>query len=218
MRTAILILAMVFFGIIGCGDSKSPDQTPAEKDLNSKTKLAEVIPNHPQEIIVGKKLVVKPLGPCAQMADVATVPLMLCLSGALERPQGTHFWNNTKLQPEDIAYLDPEGMVHCPGNPNAGRQTFLGIPIFHIPILGGWRDYVVLEPATPPDGGWHVGWSSGGAVGVSRIRLQGRVRMLLGPGEVSFFGVTAEGDQVPLQQIDTGRIGDGGQYKNEPLL
>ena len=160
------------------------------------------------------KIIVKPLGRLACLCDQFLEPVMRLLSGAPnEAPQQTHRWNNHHLRTEDVAHLRREMMVHHDGIP--GEISVY--PLFHIPVLGGWRNYVVLAPFKEQKE-WHVGWVAGRFAGVSRISLRGQVRMLIGPGPVSFFGVNAEGDQVQIRQIGTGRIGEGGPFINEPLL
>ena len=162
------------------------------------------------------------------VADIALSPFMYALSGvwlsgtweaAKEKPQRTHRWNNTGLSSDDVVDLDRGKMVHCEGIPNAMRRIN---PIFHLPILGGWRDYVVLEPEYGWNRQlkWHVGWiAEDGVSGVSRIPIVGPVRMTRGPGAVSFFGVlVGQGTQIVIRRIGTGRIGEGGQWARVPLL
>jgi hypothetical protein len=93
----------------------------------------------------------------------------------------------------------------------------LGI-LFHLPIFGGWRQYIVL--AAEHHGKWHIGWSTPDQTAVSRLALNADepVRMLLGPGSVSFFAITAEGFQIPLAMIGQGRIGDNGPHSKVTLL
>ncbi len=106
--------------------------------------------------------------------------------------------------------------VRCSGVSTVRRWLF-GFPIFHVPIFGGWRDYVVLSPYSVNQE-WHVGWIASDVCGISRIKLSGPVRMLLGPGDVEFFGIDMEGCQIPICKIGQGKIGDGGKYKRTPLL
>lgn len=166
-----------------------------------------------------KKLNVQKLGWLRQLADTLMIPLMHCLSGTMEKPQQTHFWNNIKLKKQNVEHLDPENMVRCQGVTDSTSRKILGIPIFHIPILGGWRDYVVLELNEEGcDSGWHVGWITDDVIGVSRIKLANQVRFLLGPGDVTFFGVTTSGKQISIRQSGDGRIGDGGSFGKIPLV
>ncbi len=163
---------------------------------------------------------VKPLGRLAKFADKMMVPAMYALSGTFkESPQRTHRWNNMHLDwnADDLfENLRRQEMLYFSGVLGAMSPK---IPLlFHIPILGGWRNYVVLQPSTH-DGEWFVGWASNHAVGVSRIPIRGPVRMLLGPMGVYFFGISA-GDQkqIKIEVIGTGRIWKGGPHAQVPLL
>jgi hypothetical protein len=164
------------------------------------------------------KIAVPPLGWLARLADWLMVPLMYLLSGTFkEVPQGGHRWNNLRLSRAVVENLDQAAMVHCPGiNDKTFRSRWLFL--FHIPILGGWRNYVVLEPENP-ECVWHVGYIADDIVGVSRVRLLGRVRMLVGPGDVAFYGIDAETyQQIALKNVGKGRIGAGGEFAKEKLL
>lgn len=164
-----------------------------------------------------KKLYVRPLRLLARFADTLMVPVMYALSGTfLEAPQRTHFWNNAKLRPADVAHLDQAMMVHAGGIKEASRRIS---PLFHAPVLGGWRDYVVLTPLRSDERQWHVGWIADDVIGVSQLRITGKVRMLIGRGDVSFFGIDAQAyEQIKVLRVSFGRIGDGGSFRRVPLL
>ncbi len=164
-----------------------------------------------------EKLRVRPLGLPARIADVLMIPIMYIVSGTTEKPQRTHRWNNTKLAACDVEYLNLTDMVHCLGISDAGCRFRWHIPAFHTPIFGGWRDYVVLKPYEK-EVEWHVGWIADDVVGVSRIKLRGPVRTLLGPGDGLFFGINARGVQVPIYLIGTGSIGKHNLHEQVPLL
>ena len=143
---------------------------------------------------------------------------MYVVSGTLrETPQQTHRWNNVTLHRQQLDHLQTELAVACPGVPTTTDRFWLGLPVFHLPIFGGWKEYVVLSPSTAEQA-WHVGWIAGDTAGLSQITVRGPVRMLRGPGAVTFFGVTPAGVQTPIQMIATGRIGDQGPYAASPLL
>ena len=108
-------------------------------------------------------------------------------------------------------------MVYARGVPKAAQAFFFKIPLFHIPLFGGWRDYVVVEPISLQGEEWYVGWVTGEVNGVSRIPLKGAARLLRGRDDASFFGVNREGGQIPLQQCGHGRIGVRGPYARIPL-
>lgn len=163
------------------------------------------------------KIVVSPIGWLAKLADILMVPLMYLISGTLkEVSQRGHRWNNKRLLRSDVSVLDKSIMVHCAGIPGAMRSRWLFI--FHIPILGGWRNYIVLEPSDKLRK-WYVGYITNDMVGVSRIRLSGPVRMLIGNGGVYFYGIDADCyEQIPIREIGRGRIGKGGKFSKEKLL
>ncbi len=165
-----------------------------------------------------KTIHVPPLGWLARFADWAMFPVMYLVSGTLsESPQRTHRWNNKKLRPRDVQYLLPHSMVHSSGTPSSGRFWWK-MPLFHLPVFGGWRHYIVLEPLCPPDTSWHVGWITRDVVGVSRITSRGPVRVLLGSENVLHFGLYPDGTQLFVKKIGEGTIGDEGQYALLPLL
>jgi len=160
----------------------------------------------------------QPLGLLARVADILMVPIMHIVSLSIEKPQRTHRWNNAKLTSADVEFLAEAGMVQCDGVPEEGPRFRLGIPAFHVPIFGGWRNYVVLEPPNDHTQ-WHVGWVADDVIGVLQVKVRGPVRVLLGPGETSFFGVTSYvGMQMRLREIGRGRIGDRGPHRRVPLL
>ncbi len=102
------------------------------------------------------------------------------------------------------------------GDPSASVRYWWKFPVFHAPIVGGWRNYIVLQSLhihTP----WYVGWIAGDIIGVSRLSFPA-VRVLRGKRDTRFFGVTADGTQVPLKHVGCGRIGDGSPYGELPLL
>jgi hypothetical protein len=156
------------------------------------------------------RLDILPEGLIARFADCLMVPLMYLLSGTFsETPQRTHRWNTKKWR---FSFpLEREKMVSFKGR----RDSDCWIPLFHMPILGGWRHYVVLEPEADVE--WHVGWYFPDRFGVSRIPISGRVRMLIGPADVSFFAVCA-GWQIPIRCVGEGDIGDRCRFSKTLLL
>lgn len=166
---------------------------------------------------MSNKIHVQPLGWLACTLDVLMVPIMCIISGTFrEVPQQTHAWNNTKLKPEQVQHLKIEMKVYCGGIKSVKERWWSKLPLFHIPIFGGWKDYVVLRPTD--DQVWHIGWVAHDVIGVSRIAVKGPVRVLLGPEATSYFGLDAKGKQIKLSELSRGQIGDGGTFKNTPLL
>jgi hypothetical protein len=167
-----------------------------------------------------KILVVPPQPRWQQRLDWSLRPVMRIVAGPAawgEEPQQTHFWNNVKFQEVPEAVL--ARTVRIAGDPEAvSRWKLWHVPHFHLPVLGGWRRYVVLRPKAyryP----WHPGWLTGDACGASRIGIEGAVRLLLGPDDAQFFGVSATfGEPLLLEVVGYGTIGDGGPYCQLPLL
>lgn len=161
---------------------------------------------------------VPPLGRLARIADYCMVPLMYLVSGTLsESPQKTHKWNNKKLTHADVRHLSFLQMVQSVGVP-ASQRWFGKIPLFHMPIFGGWKRYVLLSPIAERNIVWHVGWIAGDVIGVSRISCTGPVRVLIGPSVVAHFGLDTDGRQVPVVKIGEGSIGDGSPFGRFPLF
>lgn len=161
---------------------------------------------------------ISPLSTWARTLDLTLTPFMYLASGTFkEAPQRTHLWNNRRLSPQEIGELVPAMTVSTPGNPFACPAWEYCLPMMHLPILGGWRDYVVLAPAEAQTEAWYVGWHSGDTAGVSLLPCHWSVRVLEGPGPTTFFAVTKDGVQVPLRILGRGRIGDNGPYKHIDL-
>lgn len=155
------------------------------------------------------------------IADLLMMPIMYLIQGTLcEKPQRTHKWNNAEFVP--VTPLEKKQMVKVARDRTASKRWWLGfIPVFHIPILGGWREYVVLE-LMDDSIRYHVGFKfkEGGAeyCKYSLIPVRGRVRMLRGDGDVCFFAVSRTGRQLPLKIVGYGRIGVKGPYSRDTFL
>lgn len=170
-----------------------------------------------KELAVKTIIIVKPLSWFAKLANILMKPLMYIASGTFkESPQRAHRWNNTRLTIKDVGGLDKSEMVHCAGIKGEMHSRWLFI--YHIPILGGWRNYVVLEPIEKGID-WHVGCITSDMIMVSRVKLQDKVRMLVSSKDVSFFGINAATyEQIPITELGRGRIGSGGKFAKEKLL
>lgn len=170
---------------------------------------------------------IRPLRRLARLGDRLMEPVMRRLSGARsEEPQRTHRWNYHRFGTDGIDVPEPGWLLRHEGvsMPPARcwfEQLILRIPILggawiHSPVLGGWRDYVVLAPERPTS--WHPAWITSNHVGVSRHVVRGQARLLLGSGPVKFLGFDGDGRQIRLHEIGRGRIGDGGPYAQIPLF
>lgn len=162
-----------------------------------------------------KKIDVPTMGWFAKLGDFLMIPLMYLLSGTFkERPQRTHHWNCIGLKQSNVDHLNPIEMFFCDGVKASPRRIFF----FHMPIFGGWKKYVVLRPKEMEN--WHIGWITDDKkiIGVSKIILSGSVRMLVGNKNVQFFGVNELGEQIEINKIGEGTIGDNGPHSQRPLL
>ncbi|NTW13788.1 MAG: hypothetical protein HGA31_02025 [Candidatus Moranbacteria bacterium] len=163
------------------------------------------------------RITVSPLGWARRAGELLTAPLVYLVSGTFrESPQRTRSWNVNRIIGNGTLDLRRDLMIRSAANPDAlkGDHPILS----HMPIFGGWRDYIVIEPVSGRD--WYVGWIvAGSKAELSRIRLSGPIRVLVGPSVTFHFGFDAEtGKQVPLNKIGSGRIGDHGKFSTIDLL
>jgi hypothetical protein len=152
------------------------------------------------------------------IADSVMRPLMLMLGGfKRDSIQETHFWHN---QPINQSQLDSSLSLVIAGDDEGATVTtnrVFPFPMFHIPILGGWRNYAVLEVKSGVPY-WHVGWfhractpGSRLLATVQRLRITERqVRVLTqAVGFVTeYFAVGPAGEQLRLIEADRGVLGD----------
>jgi len=147
-----------------------------------------------------------------RLPDLFLAPIMWAFSGfAFELPQESHKWHNKILSPEEVGALDVPRMLLVSGT-DFSRWTHGSYGMLHLPVIGGWRDYVILEV----EGSfryWHIGWVAGDGSGmVQRLPIYGkRIKMLRGNQgyNVRFFGISDTGMQLSLRKVDEGRLGDG---------
>lgn len=147
------------------------------------------------------RIYVKPLPLWARIADALMVPVMYLVSGTFrEAPQRTHRWNNTHLPESNVECLEKDKMVFCLGIASGKKEFSNNSLICHCPIFGVWRNYVVVQ-LIPAGSVWHIGWMNKEVFGVSRINLNGPVRVLVGPNNTFFFGVDGRGEQILIQEV-----------------
>ncbi|HZJ41442.1 MAG TPA: hypothetical protein VFD51_00245 [Patescibacteria group bacterium] len=156
-----------------------------------------------------KILNVRRLNLLKQLVDLLMLPIMYLISGTFrEKPQRTHAWNIQDLSSQESQLLSEEKILKCKGLPKQLTRHY--VFLFHVPILDGWKNFVVIEPLNYT-GFWHVGWKQKDAQ-ISILPIIGPVRMLIGPGYANFFGVTSDGIQIPIHKIGEGRTGDNGSF------
>lgn len=154
----------------------------------------------------------------SKIGDLIMLPLMYLLQGTIrEVPQQSHRWNNVKYKATELNFLQGEMMVTEEQETTATTRWLGPLPLFHMPIIGGWKHYVVLEPVVKQDV-WFIGWVVGDAAGISQIQLYDKVRMLRGPTTVQFFGVNEHGEQIHLHKVGEGKVGNSAEFSKTPLL
>ncbi|MBI2032363.1 MAG: hypothetical protein HYV38_01910 [Candidatus Levybacteria bacterium] len=105
------------------------------------------------------------------------------------------------------------------------RYSAKGFPFFHIPMLGGWKNYVIIEAK---DFGkyWNVGWivkfknSKEVVYQIQALRIHSPfVKLLTGinDSEKLFFAIGEDGSFVDIRMMDRGSLGDG-RYKTVRLF
>jgi len=161
---------------------------------------------------------VKPQHSLMRGFDYCLRPLMRLISGAwAEEPQSTHRWNYQYLNSSEVSRLNKALQVQAPIDARAEPLFRYYIPTHHLTFLGGWRKYLVLSPKEPGQG-WYIGWLRDDSKAVSQIKLHSPVRMLVSQDNVHFFALDGAGQQIELEIVGQGTIGDGQADSNLPLL
>jgi len=165
-----------------------------------------------------KRIPVQKQSPVGFIGDMLMLPVMYMLQGNIsEIPQRTHRWNNVHLNNYQITDLQADKIEIISGHQQASRRWLGPIPLFHMPIFGGWKKFVVLQPKSEIEE-WYIGWVAFDALGISKIPLAGSVRLGLGPRQAQFFGLNSDGQQIDIDVIGEGFIGQAGEYSKIPLL
>lgn len=150
-----------------------------------------------------------------RVIDILMIPIMLILGGfKTDSIQETHPWHSFRdFDPKDI---NTDLSVLSAGTDSKMlKRHFLFL--FHAPLLGGWRDYLVIAPVEPM-ATLHVGWivrnTQTNALiehGIQKLPVtNGAIRVLTGPpiNTVHFFIVDKNGTQVAAQTVGEGTLGD----------
>jgi len=152
------------------------------------------------------------------IADYLMMPVMYILQGNFkEIPQRTHRWNNVHLRVDDIISLEADKIETIAADTTSSSWWVGPIPHFHMPIFGGWKKFVVIQPKESQKE-WFVGWVLGDFMGLSKIPLKRNVRLCLGPLPLQFFGVDSDGRQIDIDIVGYGAIGKAGEFARVPLL
>jgi hypothetical protein len=142
---------------------------------------------------------------------------MFILGGCkVDSIQETHRWHGQHIDASDI---EETLSVFVEGNDNAPVKTnaLYPFPIFHAPVLGGWRNYTVLQVQSA-EPYWHVGWihrryplNSRPRSHVQRLRIFTREIRVLTQAigfQTEYFALDPSGRQIPLRIVGQGVLGD----------
>jgi hypothetical protein len=158
--------------------------------------------------------------------DLLMFPIMYFFSGVwinffknpfkprnyLEWPQRTHWWNNKHIK--NRVTCRHAFNILTPGDPGAND---IPMPFAHLPLIGGWKKYVVIEPVDHNEK-WFTGWITEEVLGHSVIGKIGPVRVLEGPTPCERFGLNLDGRIIKIRVVGYGHIGDGSEYRKLALL
>lgn len=145
------------------------------------------------------------------LLDLFLRPVMYLLQGNItESPQETHPWHVKRF------VWKTKGII-IKGNDHESKFGQSGLPkrfgLFHMPILGGLKKYVILENNNYINY-WNVGWNDQ----IQKLKIyDNRIKLLVGKEDFIAFGLSDDKTQVNLKIIDFGKIGDG-KYKNVRLF
>lgn len=157
-----------------------------------------------------------------RLVDYMMRPIMYLLGGgSSDAVQETHPWHVWRgFDPSEI---DLTLAVKHKGT-DTTKYTKRLLFLFHAPLFGGWKKYVVLK-LTKNTAAYNVGWvvKEGELIkeyGIQMLTLAAEpVRMLSGPKTCTtyFFAISADGVQQELTIIDQGTLGDH-RHKKVRLL
>lgn len=147
-----------------------------------------------------------------RLLDILMIPLMFVLGGlrkdSLQETHPWHLWRH--LTPETV---DTSKAVRHIGTDKSFDHHFAFL--FHAPIFGGWKKYIVLQPKGY-DGPFRIGWVTYKNNKLSEIAVHkliiknSKIRVLSGTPNFSgyFFALTIKGEQIPLEKVGEGTLGD----------
>ena len=146
--------------------------------------------------------------------DFLLIPLMFFLSGFhFELPQETHKWH---MQIANCSIVDESKGIKVIGDDKSRFSN--STPLNHMPIFGGWKNYVILE-ASGYSNYWNVGWKlkyvdskRPDKCEIHKLRINSPyIKLLKGisDSEKVFFGLNEKGEYVKLKIVGNGVLGDG---------
>lgn len=148
-----------------------------------------------------------------RIGDVLMIPIMWLLAGFHpHKIQETHRWHTWRhLTSNDIDKKKALLLKKKDGTGVSKRLWFW----FHVPILGGWKKYIVVGPKKNV-ASFRIGWAieNNGTfeeIAIHKLPIYNNaVRLLYGPSNntVVFFAIDAEGKQIDITQKGSGTLGD----------
>lgn len=140
--------------------------------------------------------------------DFLLSPIMWILGGFTFPLQETHYWHIRKWD-----WKDTKSLVVKEKDKSAkfGHEAPFGL--FHMPLLGGLKRYVVIE-ATGFDKYWYSGWE--GQIHCLKLR-QNRIMMMVGKHGFIMYGLGDNGKSLNLKIVGYGNLGDN-KYRGVRLF
>lgn len=163
-----------------------------------------------------KKLRVEQVPSYFRLLDYLMIPIMWILSGFKnDSPQETHHWHMQEIDPNLVP--DKVGIAVM-GDDKSKFKGRSPIGLNHMPIFGGWTNYVILQ-ANGIAGHWHVGWKvkflAKGKKDICEIHklkiYDDKIKVFKGINDSKkiFFGLDEAGKFIPLKIVGKGTLGDG---------
>ena len=146
-----------------------------------------------------------------RIIDIFMRPTMFLLQGNFsESPQETHPWHVKRFVWKKKGLLI-EGSDFESRFGQSGLSKRFGL--FHMPILGGLKKYVILQKNNYNDY-WNIGWNDQ----IQKLRIHDKlIKLLVGKEDFEAYGLSDNKEEVNLKIIDFGKIGDG-RYKDVRLF
>jgi len=161
------------------------------------------------------KIKVEKLKPWTRLCDKLYLPIMFLVGGfKADSIQETHPWHIQKLNHQLIDAEKASPIFR--GNDKSVFKKH-AIFLFHMPILGGWRDYSIYEIDENAPTPFNVGWIEispehpNPSVFVNKLPIYERkIRLLDGSSlyQMAVFAVSKDGRQIPVTRVGGGKLGE----------
>ena len=135
---------------------------------------------------------------------------MYFLGGFKFPVQETHPWHVKKYKWKTSSLLIKGDDIKSKFG-QSGISKYLGL--FHMPIFGGLKKYIVLENRNYKNY-WNIGWNS--YIQILKI-YDSKIKLLSGKEDFIAHALSDNKNEVELKVVDFGTIGDG-KYKKIRLF